>query len=269
MRAPVLSNPRSDRVKAVRALSRRTTRTKTGRFVADGPQSVREAVAYAADRIIDLYVTADAGERHADIVAGADEAGVYVHRVTPEVLGAMSETDSPQGLLAVCQDHHIELSDILDRRPRLLVLLNEIRDPGNLGTVIRGADAAGADAVLVTESSVDVNSPKAVRSTAGSLFHLPVLTGLSGRDVVAQLKAHQIRVLAADGGGSTPLPQADLSTPHAWLVGNEAWGLPPELRNLADDVVQVPIYGKAESLNLAMAATICLYASAGVLRTGQ
>lgn len=269
MKAPVLSNPRSDRVKAVRALSSRQGRERADRFVADGPQSVREAVRYAADRIVDLYVTGEAADRHRDIVHHARAARVYVHEVSPAVLSAMSETDAPQGLLAVCRGGQPRLEDVLAGGPRLLVLLNQVRDPGNAGTVIRGADAAGADAVLVTDSSVDVFGPKVVRSTAGSIFHLPVLTGLAVAPTVAALTAHGIRVLAADGAGTQLLGETDLTTPHTWLMGNEAWGLPTAVRDLADEVVRVPIHGKAESLNLAMAATVCLYASAGVLGSRQ
>jgi TrmH family RNA methyltransferase len=143
-----------------------------------------------------------------------------------------------------------------------VVLLSHVRDPGNAGTVIRGADAAGADAVLVSDASVDVWSPKVVRSTAGSLFHLPVVTGLPVEGAAQSLREAGIRLLAADGAGTVLLPDVDLGPAHAWVMGNEAWGLPPELRNVCDEVVRVPIYGQAESLNLAMAATICLYASA-------
>ena len=144
----------------------------------------------------------------------------------------------------------------------MLVLLTNVRDPGNAGTVIRGADAAGADAVLVSDASVDVLSPKVVRSTAGSLFHLPVVTGLPVAATIARLREAGVRVLAADGAGTVLLPDADLAPAHAWVMGNEAWGLDEEVRAQCDEVVRVPIYGAAESLNLAMAATICVYASA-------
>jgi TrmH family RNA methyltransferase len=262
----VLTNPRSERVRAVRALSRRSVRSRTGRFVVDGPQGVREAVRYAARDVLDLYVAAGAAARHEEVVREALAAGVHVHDVDDAVLAAMSETDAPQGLLAVVRSPSPTLADVLAREPSLLVLLASVRDPGNAGTVVRGADAAGADAVLVTEGSVDVLSPKVVRSTAGSLFHLPVVTGLAAEATLDALRAHGIRLLAADGAGGTLLPDADLTAPHAWVMGNEAWGLPATLRERCDDVVRVPIHGKAESLNLAMAATVCLYASAGVPR---
>ena len=190
------------------------------------------------------------------------------------VPAAMAETDAPQGVLAVVDIVDSgegsdaagpagALAAVLDAHPRLLVLLTNVRDPGNAGTVIRGADAAGADAVLVSSASVDIHSSKVVRSTAGSLFHLPVVTGLDVEATLETLRAHGIRTLAADGAGTTLLPDADLTAPHCWVMGNEAWGLPEEVRDACDDVVRVPIHGRAESLNLAMAATVCLYASAG------
>ena len=266
----MLTNPRSDRVRSVAALQKRPVRERTGRFAVEGPQGVREAVRHAPHRVRDLYVTREAADRYAaDIVAPARAADLWVHEVTPEVLAAMSDADAPQGMLAVVDDDPATLEDVLAAGPRLLVLLTHVRDPGNAGTVVRGADAAGADAVLVSSGSVDVRSPKVVRSTAGSSFHLPVVTGLDVPDALAAVRRAGLRVLAADGAGSTLLPDADLAGPHCWVMGNEAWGLPEDLRAQCDDVVRVPIHGLAESLNLAMAATVCLYTSAGVHRSGR
>jgi TrmH family RNA methyltransferase len=174
----------------------------------------------------------------------------------------MADAQTPQGLLAVCRTPDADLDDVLAARPRLVGVLAHVRDPGNAGTVIRAADAAGADAVVLSEGSVDVYAPKVVRSTAGSLFHLPVVTGIPVAGIVDRLRAAGLTVLAADGAGDRTVAALDLTAPHAWVFGNEAWGLRPEDRELADAVVRVPIYGRAESLNLAMAATVCLYASA-------
>jgi TrmH family RNA methyltransferase len=246
----------------VAALARRSVRSRTGLFLAEGPQSVREAVRFRPDAIQDLYLTAAAATRHTDLAEAARAAGVHVHAVTGEVFAAMGATEAPQGVLAVCRVLTASLEDVLARRPRLLVLLTAVRDPGNAGTVLRGADAAGADAVLVSEASVDVTSPKVVRSSAGSLFHVPVVTGLPVEATIDRLRAAGLTVLAADGAGQTLLRDAALTGPHTWVMGNEAWGLPETVRARCDQVVRVPIYGHAESLNLAMAATLCLYASA-------
>ena len=262
----MLTNVRSDRVTSVRSLSRRSVRERTGRFVVDGPQGVREAIRYAAARVDDLYVTSAAMERHVDLVGEARSAGVRVHESDEAVLAAMSDTESPQGLLAVVRIRAATLDEVLASDPRLLVLLTNVRDPGNAGTVIRGADAFGADAVLLTEGSVDAHSPKVVRSTAGSFFHLPVVTGLDAEATLDALAVHGIRTLAADGVGDTLLPDVDVSGAHAWVMGNEAWGLPAEVRDRCSEVVRVPIHDRVESLNLAMAATICLATSAGATR---
>lgn len=273
----MLTNPRSDRVRSVRALSRRAVRLRTGRFVVEGPQGVREAVRFRPESVVDLYAAPDALLRHADLIAEARSADLAVSEVSPDVLAAMADTEAPQGLLAVCTPVDTDLDAVLaapsgahTRRlggpaPRLLVVLAHVRDPGNAGTVIRCADAAGADAVIVTDASVDVYNPKVVRSTAGSLFHVPLVVGIPVEDALARLGAAGIRSLAADGAGERSPTECDLTSPHAWFMGNEAWGLPPEIRARCDAVVRVPIYGAAESLNLAMAATVCLYASAGAL----
>lgn len=266
----MLTNPRADRVRSVRGLSRRQSRERSGLFVADGPQSVREAVRHAPGAVRDLYVTPAARERHADIVTAARAADIELRECSEEVLAAMSGTDAPQGLLAVCAVDRPRLADVLARRPRLLVVLVHVRDPGNAGTVIRAADAAGADAVLVTTESVDVHAPKVVRSTAGSSFHLPIVTGLEPAALLAELAAAGVRTYAADGRGEVTVDEVDLTVPHAWVMGNEAWGLTDRVREECDEVVRVPIHGLAESLNLAMAATVCLYSSARVERpTGQ
>lgn len=266
---PLLTNPRSDRVRAVRALSRRSVRSRTGRFLVEGPQGVREAVRHAPELVVDVYATVDGRVRHEEILVAAGAAGIHVHRVSDAVMAAMSEADAPQGIASVCTMAEPTLADVLARRPRLLVVLAHVRDPGNAGTVIRAADAAGADAVVVSQASVDVHAPKVVRSTAGSLFHLPVVTDVSTVEALAALGAAGIRRYAADGAGERTVTEADRSVPHAWVMGNEAWGLEREVLTACDEIVRVPIHGMAESLNLAMAATVCLYASAEVLHCGS
>jgi TrmH family RNA methyltransferase len=293
----LLSNPRSDRVKAVARLSGRSARLRAGRFAVEGPQAVREAVSHTVDAragvpptasrsggvipgaVRELYVTAEAAQRYPQIVAAAAGAGIFARPVTDEVLNAMladGGTLSPQGLLAVCDLITVDLEPVLSRRPTLVAVLSQVRDPGNAGTVIRAADAAGAQAVVLTDASVDVHNPKAVRATAGSLFHLPVVSGIPLADAVTRARAAGLRVLAADGAGAIDLddlsdaaetdPTALLAGPVAWVFGNEAWGLPDADRELADAVVRVPVHGRAESLNLATAATVCLYATARAQR---
>ena len=282
-----LSNPRADRVRKVAQLAGRPARLKRREFLAEGPQAVREALVLHQKRIAagepgvvyEVYASESCLDRHPDLETLAEGTSAYL--ATDEVLAAMADTVTPQGILAVCAFLDVSLDQVLDAGPRLIAVLCQVRDPGNAGTVLRAADAAGADAVVLTASSVDIYNPKAVRSTAGSLFHLPVVLGAEIEELVARCKERGIGVLAADGRGQISLdvlqdqnaarrlgatPPRDsgyeLENPTAWLFGNEAQGLAEEELALADYRVAVPVYGAAESLNLGTAATVCLYASA-------
>jgi len=253
------------RVKAARRLTKRALRQRERAFLAEGPQAVAEALAAGAC-VRGIFVTAPAQARHVGLIAQAQDAGIDVQAVSGEVMGELAQTVTPQGLLAVCDFIDVPLDQVTAARPSLVALLANIRDPGNAGTVLRAADAAGADAVIFTDASVDVYNGKCVRASAGSLFHLPVVAGVGLAAAVADLREAGLRVLAADGRGTStlddPRTRAALRSPTAWLFGNEAWGLPGDLLALADESVAVPIYGRAESLNLAAAAAVCLYASA-------
>nr|WP_306255167.1 RNA methyltransferase [Ornithinimicrobium cryptoxanthini] len=262
----MLSNARSERVRSVRSLGRRAVRQRQGLFVVEGPQAVRELLSYAGHAARDLYVTSSAAERHTEVVERANAAGVAVRLCTDEVLAAMTDTPHPQGMIAVAAPVDVPLAEALSAAgDGFVVVLTNVRDPGNAGTVLRAADAFGAAAVLVSDASVNVYNPKVVRSTVGSLFHLPVSVGTPVPELLHACRVAGLRVLAADGAGTTSLPDVDLSVPHAWVMGNEAWGLEPEVRALCDDVVSIPIV-RAESLNLAMAATVCLHASSSAAR---
>jgi RNA methyltransferase, TrmH family len=284
----------SPRLKAARRLTKRAFRQRERAFLAEGPQAVAEAFSSGA-RISDLFVTVPARSRHSDLVTAMAAAGIGVHTVSGEVMDELAQTVTPQGLLAVCDFIDVPLSELDPKAPKtpktpnaaqdgpvpprlsLVALLANVRDPGNAGTVLRTADAAGAHAVVFADASVDPYNGKCVRASAGSLFHLPVVAGARIEDAVATMRDAGLRIVAADGRSGRSLDEPDvqvrLAEPTAWMFGNEAWGLPPELVALADEPVAVPIYGRAESLNLAAAAAVCLYASARAQRvhsvTGQ
>jgi len=249
---------RTPRVVAARRLQRRKDRDQSGRFLAEGPQALREAL--AAGAVLELFATPEALRRHAELVAQAP----VVSPVSEEALAGLTETVQPQGLVAVCEHVDVPLADALAKRPRLVAVLAEIRDPGNAGTVLRTADAAGAGAVIFAGAAVDPYNGKGVRASAGSLFHVDVVR--SPLDVVDELRASGLQVLATTGYGADDLnsllDDGVLAAPTAWLFGSEAHGLPPALLEAADRRVRVPVYGGAESLNLAAAAAVCLYASA-------
>jgi TrmH family RNA methyltransferase len=306
-----MTNTHADRVKEVARLAGRPSRLRRREFLAEGPQAVREALrlhlgtlapggssvpggsstgASRQDAVLEVYATEEALRRHedvADLLAHDDAPSLRV--ATPEVLAAMSSTVTPQGFIAVCRFVDTSLDEVLAASPRLVAVLVEVRDPGNAGTIIRAADSAGADAVILTGASVDPYNPKTVRSTVGSLFHLPLVIGAELEGLPDRLRDAGLTVLAADGYGSTDLDALQdasaarrldtdaeqpgaasirLEEPAAWLFGNEAQGLPAELTASADARVSVPIYGAAESLNVGTAATVCLYASARAQRLG-
>jgi TrmH family RNA methyltransferase len=256
-------SPRAAAVVAATRLAKRAFRTRDRRFLAEGPQAVREALA-CPGTVSALFVTGQAADRHPELLAAAD--GVAVHRVSGQVMDALAQTTTPQGVVAVCGFLDVSLATVAGAAPRLVVLLAQVRDPGNAGTVIRTADAAGAQAVVLSHGCVDVYNAKCVRAGAGSMFHLPICVDVEVSEAVRALRAAGLRVLAADGNGSRDLDElaesGGLARPTAWIFGNEAWGLPAAVAGSADEVVRVPIHGRAESLNLATAAAVCLYASA-------
>lgn len=263
-----LTSIHSPRVKLARQLAKRALRLRARSFLAEGPQAVREAL--AAGAVAQLFVTAAGRARHPGLAGQAAAAGAEVIGVSGEVMSVLAQTITPQGLLAVCRFVDVPLADLAARAPRLVVVLANVRDPGNAGTVLRTADAAGADGVVFAGATVDPYNAKCVRASAGSIFHVPLAAGPPVAGAVAALRAAGLLVLAADGSATRSLADAEraglLARRTAWLFGNEAWGLPGDLLALADEPMAVPIYGRAESLNLAAAAAVCLYASARAQR---
>ena len=264
----VLENPRSPRVRAVAKLTKRSAREETGLFLLEGPQAAREVLAHRSDTVVEMFATPTALERHPDLKDAAREVGIEVVFTTEAVLDVMADTVTPQGIVAVARQTPTSVRDIFAASPRLVAICEEVRDPGNLGTIIRAADAAGADAVILTGRTVDPYNPKVVRATTGSLFHLPIAVGVDLAAAVERAHAAGVRVVAADvGGGDFLAARALLAEPTAWLFGNEARGLDDAALALADLSLRLPIYGSAESLNLATAASVCLYETAFAQRS--
>lgn len=255
---------RTPRVVAARKLLRRTGRDRAGRFLVEGAQAVREALAHGV--VHELFVTAAAATRYPEFVEG----DVRTTLVDERAAGTLSDTVTPQGIVAVCELVDVPVADALRGTPRLVAVCAGIADPGNAGTVIRVADAAGADAVLLAGDTVDPHNGKAVRASTGSVFHLPLARDRDASAVLDACRAAGLTLLVADGHGELDLhdPAADavLAGPVAWVFGGEAHGVPSDLAAAADHRVRVPILGRAESLNLATAAAVCLYASVAAAR---
>ncbi|SJN18045.1 putative rRNA methylase [Mycetocola reblochoni REB411] len=251
-------------------LSKKAAREETGLFLLEGPQAVAEALNYRPELLLELYATPTALERYADVGQTAVDAGLDVEFVTEEVLDQLADTVTPQGFVAVARQFPVSVRDVFQAEPALVAILEEVRDPGNLGTIIRVADAAGADAVILTGRSVDLYNPKVVRATTGSLFHIPVAVGQELAPTLDRARQAGMRAVAADVKGRSLVEAGDvLRGSTAWVFGNEARGLNDDALALVDDVVRVPIFGKAESMNLATAASVCLYQSAFATRLGN
>lgn len=228
---------------------------------------MREAAAVPGC-LVEVFAEPTAADRHADVAEAVVGAGTPWTVVDPAALSSLAETVAPQGVVGVCSFVDVPLHAVASDA-RLVAVCADVRDPGNAGVVIRCADAAGAAAVVLAGTSVDLYNGKCVRASAGSVFHLPVVTGVSVREVADWCRARGLRLLAADAGGGSlddEIASGRLAGPTAWLFGNEAHGLSSAAAAAADAAVGIPIYGRAESLNLATAAAVCLYASARAQR---
>lgn len=268
-----LDNPKAERIRHIADLAHAKARKKTGHFLIEGPQSVREAVAYARNAISDMYVDGSYKESQvlSHIVNDALSADVYIHTATTDVMNHISANNQGIAAVASMDSLIVSLEDIRGHESMNLAAFWQIRDPGNAGTVIRSADAAGCDAVLFVDDCVDPFNPKVIRSTAGSLFHIPVIR-VSTYEFFAWCASQDIDIVAADVYGTPerrPQTLPDLlaqtsyrGTSKALLFGNEARGLPCDVLKRVQRIVSIPLYGKAESLNLATSAAVVLYSFA-------
>ena len=236
-------------------LNRHVGRRRAARFLAEGPNLVETALRRGL--VSEVFVTESAANRFGSLLAG-----VSVHVVTERAAKALSDTVTPVGLVAVCETPDVPLADVFATGPRLVVVAVEISEPGNAGTLIRIADAMGADAVVLAGNSVDPYNGKCLRASAGSIFSIPVVTEPDAAQAVTALLDAGLQVLATTVDGDVSLDDAALDGPTAWLFGPESHGLPSELAKMATHRVQIPMPGSADSLNVASAASICLYQSA-------
>lgn len=253
----MITSSKNPKVSQAARLTKRGLRDQRRRFLVEGAQAAAEAVGTRAAELL-FHVPGSSG-RVPEVVAAAEAAGVEVEAVSDAVMAHLTSAVTPQGIVAVARYVDVPLSEL---GTGAIPVLCSVRDPGNAGTILRSADAFGAAGVVFTTDSVDVYNAKAVRSSAGSLFHVPVVRDVPAAEAIEELRAAGATILAAASDGEADPSEVDLTGPTALLLGNEAWGLPPEVRSLADRSVRVPIVGRAESLNLAAAAAVLLYEAA-------
>jgi len=248
-----LNSPHVARVKALIGSRGVKERKAAGQFVAEGLQCAREAlVSTRGPRIETLYVTNNGRSKVEEV---ADLSIFNVVDVSDEVMKEMSETITPQGVLAVCTISKVDLNSIALDGTRRFIYLSEVQDPGNAGTILRSADAFAMDAVITSPGSVDMYSPKVVRSTAGSLWHIPVFESVAIDEVLAL----GVKAFSLGAGGSKNLSEYQMSGDTVAVFGNEARGLSTGQNVDSIDVVSIPMPGNAESLNLSAAASIVMY----------
>lgn len=247
----LLTSLQNPKLKALRSLHSRKGRKQSGAFLLETTKLVQEALK-SRWPLDEVFATEEWVARY-----GAVE-GVPLTLVSERLFSQLVTTESPEGVVAVARlPEESELPD--PTGTAFYVVADALQDPGNLGTIIRTADAVGATAVLVGPGTVDPYSPKVVRATMGSLFHLPVLVRPALYDDLAQLKARGVSLFATALRTDRSVYDLDLAGPLAWMVGNEGSGLTPEAVDLATEAVSIPMPGQAESLNASVATAVCLY----------
>ncbi len=258
-RSPEITSTKNPLVKRIRGLAERDAREAEDRMVVEGVRMIEEVLAAGVPVELLLYDPGSAaGPRAAALLEQVRRQGVRLVTAAPHVVAACSQVETSQGMVAVVARPRASLADVLTPSDLFLVVADRIQDPGNLGTIVRIADAAGATAVLATRGTVDPHNPKAVRATMGSLFHLPVLA-VDTAGAIAALRERQVRILVADQRGATDYTEADYRPPVALVLGSEGGGPDPAWQEAAAATVRIPLYGRADSLNVAVAAGLLLY----------
>ena len=252
------NNPR---VKYVRRLANHRFRDREKRFLVEGIRFVEEAIrsAWPVEMLVYSREIME-NPRAEQLLKTAAVSNVNLLEVEVNDFGALAETATPQGLIAVVAQRGQQLEDLETKDgTALLVLVDGVQDPGNLGTIVRSADAAGAGGVILLEGTADIYNPKALRATMGSIFHLPVIQGVSAQEVLSYLKQRGIKTVAGDPHSSRVLFEIDLKVPCALVAGSEAGGVNKSLKEKVDETARIPMPGRAESLNVAISASIMLY----------
>ena len=241
-------------VKRLNGFKIKKNRDKEGVFVAEGLRFISEV---PSDWTVEAYAVSESFAAENDISVYEKKTEVYC---LPDTLFAtVCDTENPQGILAICKKLDWDEEAVFVKDKPFFILAEELNDPGNLGTVIRTADACGADAIFLSKGSVDMYNPKVLRSTMGSMFHVPVFQNVDLNEISAKLKKYEIPLYAAHLRGDTYPYGLELSEACAFIIGNEARGLSDEAADLCDRWVKIPMPGQAESLNASIAAGVLMY----------
>ncbi len=259
----MISSIKSTRVKNIAALTQKAKeRRRQKLFIVEGPRMFEEL---PGDILRETYVAEGYLAQHGEDAERLLK-GISYEIVTDDVMRAMSDTMNPQGILAVAAQREWKKEEVLapyrDGKPALLVVLETLQDPGNLGTILRMGEGAGVTGILMNEETADLYNPKVIRSTMGSIYRMPVLRTDSLEECVVLAKKAGIRMYAAHLRGENSYDREDFAGPSAFMIGNEAAGLSDRLAGLADCLVRIPMEGRVESLNAAVAASVLAFEAA-------
>lgn len=259
-----LNSPHIERVKALLGSRGKKTRDSEGTFVVEGIQAVREAISPKLNEGLSLktiFVTEVGLKKLYSYIDQQAFEGLKIIEVSDQVMNAMADSQTPQGILALCSTKSLKLDELWKLEPKKIAFFWQIQDPGNAGTVIRTADACGFDAVIFSEESVDIFNPKTVRASVGSLWHIPVISNVRIDEFIDICLSRNANLYALSVNGSQTFDYEfvakSIKDPSIWIFGNEARGL-PELPQQVK-TVSIPMKGFAESLNVASAAAIVLH----------
>lgn len=253
----MITSPRNQHIQRVRKLVKKGVRDASREFLVEGPTGVKEAL--LRGRVLSLFVEGPVSPSYTDILELAAARRITIWEVSGQVMGSISRTETPPGVIAIARHVDVAPEKLINSGFDLAVLLAQVRDPGNVGTILRTARAAGAQAAFLSEGTTDLYNPKVVRAAAGAVFGVPVARDVNMQVILKELRGTGVRTIAADPRGDTEYDQTDMTGSVAFVLGNEAWGIDKELKELVDHRVRIPMHPEAESLNVAASSAILLF----------
>lgn len=251
----IIESIHNNKVQMWYKLKKKKERDRQGLFIIEGLKLVEEAIIF--NQNIDTIIINNNQDISDSILELAKEKKIDMVAVSDNVFKKLADTDSPQGIMAILKKKDWSIEQIINNN-NLFLLIDEIQDPGNLGTIIRSADASGISSIILGTNTVDLYNQKVIRSAMGSIFHLPIIN-YDLTEIIKKLKDRKIKIIGTSPYANQKYFESDLSENIAIIVGNEANGLSEERQEQADEMINIPIVGKAESLNVAMATSVILF----------
>lgn len=256
----IIQSSSNKTIKYIKSLQLKKHRDEQNKFIIEGEKLLKEALDYGSSIAMVLVSKGFAEkEKNDELKVILDKKNISMYFAEDRVFKEAGETDTPQGIIAVAEKRDYSLEKIISRNELCIAVLDEIRDPGNAGTIIRTADACGLDAVILSKGSVDLYNGKTIRSTMGSLFHIPVIQNLDMTEIISRLKESGVVTLGADPHSSISCIELPYYKRSAIIIGNEAQGIGKEIKELLDKNIRIPMPGRAESLNAGIAASMLMY----------